>query len=214
MSGDTLVVPYRPSWESEGRDRIARVREALGRQALQVDHIGSTAVSGLCAKDAIDVQVQVAAPAAGRPLIDAMHQAGFVHMARIDADAPLDWPGGSAASDWRKLFFREPAGARRVHVHIRRAGAMNTRLALIFRDWLRADPQGCRDYAVMKTRLDILSDNNWVEYAARKEPLMAPFLLRARAWAKAVKPSPRRSKPLHRVRLPIWRRRWRRRRRQ
>jgi GrpB-like predicted nucleotidyltransferase (UPF0157 family) len=47
------------------------VRAALGERALRIDHIGSTSVPGLAAKDVIDVQVTVAALADADPLVAA-----------------------------------------------------------------------------------------------------------------------------------------------
>ena len=38
---------------------LARLRTACGHRAVRVDHIGSTAVAGMAAKDVIDVQVTV-----------------------------------------------------------------------------------------------------------------------------------------------------------
>ena len=41
--------------------RSPSLRQALGGLALRIDHIGSTAVPGLPAKDVIDIQITVAA---------------------------------------------------------------------------------------------------------------------------------------------------------
>ena len=53
------IVPYDASWP-EAFDAVARpLRTVLGALALRIDHIGSTSVPGLAAKDIIDVQVTV-----------------------------------------------------------------------------------------------------------------------------------------------------------
>lgn len=49
------IVPCRPAWPAEYAALAADLRAALGPLALRVDHIGSTAVPGLAAKDVIDV---------------------------------------------------------------------------------------------------------------------------------------------------------------
>jgi len=47
-------------------------------------------------------------------------------------------PGGSSdEADWRKAFFLLASPERRVHLHVRVAGAANQRYALLFRDYLR-----------------------------------------------------------------------------
>ncbi len=54
-----VICEYNPAWPGE----FARLRDAqaqvLGAWALRIDHIGSTSVPGLGAKDVIDVQVTV-----------------------------------------------------------------------------------------------------------------------------------------------------------
>ena len=49
----------RPEWPTEFEALAARLRAALGPLAIRVDHVGSTAVPGLLAKDVVDAQVIV-----------------------------------------------------------------------------------------------------------------------------------------------------------
>ena len=80
-----------------------RLREVLGPAAVRIDHIGSTAVPGLAAKNVIDIQVSVAALDAA----DALAGAGFRPFAEILADHR---PPGDESPDaqWAKRFFSEP----------------------------------------------------------------------------------------------------------
>ncbi len=55
-----VLVPYDPSWPEQARRIVARLNTACGHHAVRIDHIGSTAVPGLDAKDVIDIQVTVA----------------------------------------------------------------------------------------------------------------------------------------------------------
>src|SRR5690348_12830387 len=54
------LVPYHPSWPDDARRIIKRLEMACGDKALRIDHIGSTAVPGMDAKDVIDIQITVA----------------------------------------------------------------------------------------------------------------------------------------------------------
>jgi len=54
------IVDYRASWPREFREIAQAIRSGLGDLALRIDHIGSTSVPGLCAKDVIDIQISVA----------------------------------------------------------------------------------------------------------------------------------------------------------
>ena len=51
------VEPYNPGWADDSVTLAGRVKAAIGPVA--VDHIGSTSVPGLAAKDCIDIQVRV-----------------------------------------------------------------------------------------------------------------------------------------------------------
>ena len=53
------VVASDPAWPAEYERRAASLRHALGDAVVRIDHIGSTAVPGLDAKPAIDVQISV-----------------------------------------------------------------------------------------------------------------------------------------------------------
>lgn len=48
--GLVRLVPYNPVWECLFAAEAARLRVALGDRALQIEHVGSTAVAGLMAK--------------------------------------------------------------------------------------------------------------------------------------------------------------------
>ena len=53
------IIPYRSAWSEEFAAFGGSLRQALGEIALRIDHIGSTAVTGLAAKDIIDIQITV-----------------------------------------------------------------------------------------------------------------------------------------------------------
>jgi GrpB-like predicted nucleotidyltransferase (UPF0157 family) len=53
------IIPYQSSWPFEFREIAATLRQGLGELASRIDHIGSTAVPGLAAKDVIDIQITV-----------------------------------------------------------------------------------------------------------------------------------------------------------
>lgn len=53
------IVAYREEWPEEFHMIGMGLRRALGGLALRIDHIGSTSVTGLPAKDVIDIHVSV-----------------------------------------------------------------------------------------------------------------------------------------------------------
>jgi GrpB-like predicted nucleotidyltransferase (UPF0157 family) len=174
----TIVEP-KPTWPAEFEALAAPLGKALGPLALHIDHIGSTAVPGLPAKDVIDIQVTVAALDRER-LAPALARAGFVNRQDIGNDHR---PPGAAGpdDDWRKLFFQAGSG-RPANVHIRVAGRPNQRYPLLFRDYLRAHPASAAAYATLKRALAALGIDRGV-YADVKDPACDLIFIAAQDWA-------------------------------
>src|SRR4029078_5766866 len=71
------LVPYNPAWGDDSRRIVNRLTMACGPKAVRVDHIGSTAVPGMDAKDVIDIQVTVASLDVADGINDALANAGY-----------------------------------------------------------------------------------------------------------------------------------------
>src|SRR2546426_656932 len=61
VPGVIELVEADPTWPQQFEEIGRSLRAAFGPRAVRIDHIGSTAVPGLLAKDVIDVQVTVEA---------------------------------------------------------------------------------------------------------------------------------------------------------
>ena len=172
------IVSYQDSWPEEFQKIAAPLREALGDLALRIDHIGSTAVPGLDAKDRIDIQLTVKklSPA----VEDALTQLGYSRMVYLTDHAPF---GDSHQPDqWQKLVFAPPAEQRPTNLHVRIAGRTNQRYALLFRDYLRNHPHSARAYAELKYRLaQNLADPEMYPYV--KDPVVDLIYYAAEEWA-------------------------------
>jgi len=120
------IVPYSQHWPAAFSAVARRIRDALGPAALRIDHIGSTAVPRLPAKNVIDIQVSVGDLGAA----DALAAAGFRPFGdnRGDHRPPGD---RSPDAQWAKRFFSEPVDERRANVHVRVDGSANQRYALL-----------------------------------------------------------------------------------
>ena len=56
-----IIHDYKPTWPEEFEIIRSSILEILGPLALRIDHIGSTSIPGLGAKDIIDIQITVQA---------------------------------------------------------------------------------------------------------------------------------------------------------
>ena len=175
------IFDYQDRWPVEFRAIAAVIRQGLGPLALRIDHIGSTSVPGLAAKDVIDVQISVAE--LDQPVVKAMTAMGYTQSETIMRDhQPPQFIG--LESDWEKLYFRPPAGQRRTNTHMRVLGSANQRYALLFRDFLRAHPATAQAYAELKRRLAVnLADPE--TYPDVKDPAVDLIYFAAQDWAAA-----------------------------
>ena len=176
------IIDYQPRWPGEF-DRVASVLgRTFGPLALAIDHIGSTSVPGLAAKDVIDLQVSVASLDPAGPIEAAIEAAGYGMRAEILGDHT---PVGGAADPalWRKRYARELEGGRRTHIHIRVSGLPNQRYALLFRDYLRANSAAAGSYALIKRELAARHADDVDAYYAVKDPVCDLIFDAAELWA-------------------------------
>lgn len=179
------IHPYNPDWPRHFdrlRDALAA---ALGPLALRIDHIGSTSVPGLAAKDIIDIQVTVAAliPA----LVDRLTAAGFVQRRPTTDHVP---PGEDPDPRlWAKLLFSEPPGSRRANIHVRVLGNPNQRYALLFRDYLRAHPHSAAAVERVKRELAKHFPDDIDAYLDIKDPVYDLIWHAAQEWQSHLPPS-------------------------
>ncbi len=182
-SRPVLITEYQERWPAEFQTMARRIRALAGDAALRIDHIGSTAVPQLAAKDVIDLQLTVASLDEVAALLPALRSAGF----RQGAEFIYDDFHGKAADDpeLRKLYMREPEGERRVHIHLREQGRFNQRYALLFRDYLRASPAVRGEYELLKRRAAQLFPDSIDGYLFLKEPVFHLVYAAAVLWAQA-----------------------------
>ncbi len=112
-----VVTSYQPHWVEEFARIAKHIRDLVGPAAIRIDHIGSTAVPGLGAKDVIDLQITVSDLDAADGLTHALRTAGFRHGITLEYD--LFHRKSETDPELRKLYMREPEGERRAHIHIR-----------------------------------------------------------------------------------------------
>ena len=156
-----------PHWPEQYRVLAARIREALGWRVLQLEHVGSTSVSGLPAKPIIDIDLTVADPGREQDYVPALEEAGFLLVIREH------WWYGH-----RALRADEP----RCNLHVFGFDSPEPVKHRIFRDWLRGNP-GDRDrYAAAKRQAAAEANargEHDMQYNARKEEVIREIYHRA-----------------------------------
>jgi len=177
------LVDYDDSWPSAAARLIGRITAALGERAVAVEHIGSTSVPGLAAKDVIDLQVAVRrlSDADEPEFVGALTDKGFPRSEGNNGDTVHSW--APDPSSWAKRFHGSADPGRVAHVHVREQGSAGWESALLFRDWLVAHPAEADAYADLKRAL-APAHPTMDDYSVAKEPWIAGALERAVVWAR------------------------------
>ena len=172
--------PPDPTWPAQAARLLARIGHALGDRVVALEHIGSTAVPDLPAKDVIDLQVGVRdlTEADGAAFVADLASAGFVRVPGVDHDNAKD--GGT----WPKRLHGSVDPGRVAHVHVRAVGSPGWDWAIDVRDWLRADPEARDAYAAAKVALAARHTDSG-DYADAKEAWFDGADDRLRTWRAA-----------------------------
>lgn len=172
-----------PTWPAQAARLIARIRTAIGDLSARVDHVGSTSVPGLPAKDVIDLQLTVDSLEQADRLAEPLAAAGFPRHPDVDRDEPK--PYAPDPELWRKRLHLSADPGRLAHLHVRVTGSPGWRLALLFPAWLRADEAARAEYLAFKEDLAqrYAAEDDTTNYAEAKEPWFAEAAARADEWA-------------------------------
>ena len=147
-----------------------------------MDHVGSTAVPGLAAKNVLDLQLSVSSLADAGAMEEALAQAGFPFVAGFDQDTPK--PVDPDPAHWRKRTHCGADPGRWVNVHLREQGSAGWRYALLFPAWLRADDAAREEYEQLKRRLaHEYAGRTIPEYGHAKDDWFTAAYDRAERWA-------------------------------
>ncbi|KZM74918.1 GrpB family protein [Nocardia terpenica] len=150
------LVPYNPQWPQRYRDLVEAVRGALGTAVLATQHVGSTSVPGLAAKDVIDIDLTVADPRDEAAYVPALERIGYVLVIR----EPW-W------HEHRCLRLEDPAA----NLHVFGPDCPEIIRHRMFRDWLRDNPDDRALYERGK-RAAIPGGGTMMAYNLRKQDVI------------------------------------------
>jgi GrpB-like predicted nucleotidyltransferase (UPF0157 family) len=172
-----------PRWAKRAELLIATLRSALGDRALRIDHVGSTAIPGMDAKDVLDIQVSVADLDDAQEHLDGpLRDMGFVG-ALVGSHDHVPAGRTDDPAVWVKRFWSRRGTGDDVNLHVRLSGSPNERLALLFRDWMRAHPEAVVAYSAIKRSLaEAIPDVD--TYTEVKDPIVDLVIVMAEEWAR------------------------------
>jgi GrpB-like predicted nucleotidyltransferase (UPF0157 family) len=155
-----------PSWPEVFASEQRRIQRALSVVAMEIHHVGSTAIPEMPAKPTVDIVLVVADPTDEPSYVPTLESIGYELRIR--------------EPDWyeHRLLRRPPA---EVNLHVFGHGCSEVDRMLRFRDHLRAHPADRLEYADAKRDL---AARNWPtvqHYANAKTEVISRILERGKA---------------------------------
>jgi GrpB-like predicted nucleotidyltransferase (UPF0157 family) len=157
----SLLAAYDPLWPAAFEDEKLRLVNALGPVAKAIEHYGSTAVPGLCAKPILDIMVGISPLSEWERCKSALETLGYDYAE--NAGVPEHY-----------IFGRGRDRTERTHlVHVVEYQGESWRGSLAFRDALRRDAALRQSYAQEKERAAAAAPANRAAYNLQKNLFIA-----------------------------------------
>lgn len=171
--GTVRLEPHDSRWEEEAGKTIEILKSILGEDAVDVQHVGSTAIAAISAKPIIDLVVGVKDMSQVLQYNDRLLQKG-IYFRNSDVAGQLLYVMGDHEKDTR---------THHIHVVIWNGTAWNDYVN--FRDYLRCSRDVALQYQQLKTELATRFFDDRVAYTEGKKALIRDILKRASQWKTA-----------------------------
>jgi len=164
-----VLVPHDSAWREAFQRERRQLSAILNVSPKRIEHVGSTAIPGLRAKPVIDIIVGLSALVDTDAHIEEMTSVGYEYVAAYEADLP------------DRRYFRKPHTVPRTHhVHCVVVGSEFWCQYLLFRDYLRSQPEDAVKYEAIKEKLAIRHRFDRRAYLDGKSPFINSILQKAK----------------------------------
>jgi len=168
------IVEHRPQWREMFKEEKQLLHAILGEVSAKIEHIGSTAVNGLAAKPVIDIMIGLPDFSVADNFVPKIEALGYEYIKKYEDEMPF-----------RRYFFKNIAGGRTHQIHMVEIGSEFWERHLLFRDYLRQNPEMVNQYAALKKQL---AEREWEdvnEYADAKSEFIRSIENKAKEQATA-----------------------------
>ena len=163
--GAVALYPHEKAWETEAQATMARLRHILGPVAVEMAHVGSTAIPTIQAKPIIDIAVAVHDIKDILPYIEVLKQHNiFFHEGAVAGEV---------------FFVMEDGDIRTHHIHIVKRNGTGWSNYISFRDYLNANPEKAMMYDEFKRKSAVRFADDRKRYTASKQEIIGQLLSEA-----------------------------------
>ena len=168
MNAPVVIVDYNPEWRTLYRREKKLICRVLGRRISAIEHIGSTSVPNLAAKNIIDMMAGVNNMNEANECLTQLQSIGYTEV--IPQDNNPDWYY-CLGKEQQKIAY---------HLHLMRFDSEFWKKHLIFRDYLRKTPQAAQEYCNLKKQLAAKYGSDRLGYTEAKTEFIDVTVARAK----------------------------------
>ena len=159
------VLPYDAAWKAAFEEIKAEIESAIGELIIGIEHVGSTAVEGLCAKPCIDLDVIIKDQTVFDAVVKGLAGIGYIHEGDLGIKEREAFKYESKPHLMQHHLYVCPRHAKELHRH------------LTFRDFLRSNPEAVKKYGAVKEAAAALFPNDIDGYIAYKSSCIEELYL-------------------------------------
>ena len=165
-----IIVDYNPDWPKQASMEKKNIIKNVGEQFISsIEHIGSTAIPGLCAKPTIDFLLEILDITNCDFLIKQLQEIGYHFIPKPENPPPHMM--------FAKGYSESGISGQTFHIHIRYPGDWDE---IVFRDYLIKNQTVTAEYARLKRKLADKFKNDREKYTDSKSTFIKNTTLKAR----------------------------------
>jgi GrpB-like predicted nucleotidyltransferase (UPF0157 family) len=165
-----IISEYNPDWKNMFSAEKQIIERAVGlRNTRRIEHIGSTAVPGLCAKPTIDILVEIKDDTDTDLIINKLKLLDYHYIPKPENPPPHMM--------FAKGYSDQGFTGQTFHIHVRYKGDWDEP---VFRDYLIQNPKAAKEYSELKLELSIDYVNDREKYTDSKTEFIARIIKAAR----------------------------------
>lgn len=166
--GTVELVPHQKEWGENAENAVRLLKQILGDTAIDIQHVGSTAIFLIHAKPIIDIAVAVYDLNDILPHVGVLKQHNIIFRGEIISG--------------EILFVMGDDEIRTHHIHIVKWNGAEWNNYINFRDYLNTYPEKAKIYDNCKQKLAMQYSNDRKSYTAGKEEIIKRFIAEANVW--------------------------------
>jgi GrpB-like predicted nucleotidyltransferase (UPF0157 family) len=144
-----LLVPHDPRWKADFEQLRNAYRALLPDLCLDIQHVGSTALPGVCAKPILDIDIVVHEADMMPEITRRLEQAGYLSRGEQGVPGRFAFRQRDQKVPWRDDHRKWPEH----HLYVCLADSLSLKNHIWFRDMLLAHPELAAEYSLLKHQL-------------------------------------------------------------